>query len=99
MCFGFILSSTQIEIIVLFIVFGMFYAIDEGQSKAYITDMEKKKRATAIGIYNFATGMIYLPASIIAGLLWTLNPNYAFTFAGLISFAALLFFTSKKTFL
>ena len=96
MCLGFIFAYNKIHVILLFIVFGVFYAIDEGQSKAYISDAEKKRRATAIGIYNFATGIIYLPASIIAGVLWKINPNYAFIFAGLISLAALIFFVSRK---
>jgi MFS family permease len=96
MSLGFIFAVTKIQVISLFILFGVFYSIDEGQSKAYITDMEKEKRATAIGIYNFVTGLIYLPASVIAGILWKINPNYAFIFAGLISIAALIFFISRK---
>jgi len=96
MCIGFIFASSKLEIIGLFILFGIFFAIDEGQSKAYISNLEKKRRATAIGVYNFATGMIYLPASIIAGLLWQLNPNYAFIFAGVIAIAALIFFSFKR---
>ncbi len=96
MCVGFIFATSKLQVISLFFLFGIFYAIDESQSKAYITDLEKTRRATAIGVYNFATGVIYLPASVIAGYLWTLNPNYAFIFAGLISIAALIFFVSRK---
>ena len=97
MSFGFILATSKYEIILLFILFGIFFAIDEGQSKAYISDLEKKKRGTAIGVYNFATGLIYLPASVIAGLLWLANPNYAFIFAGMVSIMALVFFSLRKT--
>jgi MFS family permease len=96
MSLGFIFVTSKVGIIFLFILFGIFYAIDEGQSKAYITDLEKSRRGTAIGIYNFATGAIYLPASVIAGYLWKLNPNYAFIFAGIISIAALIFFVLRK---
>jgi hypothetical protein len=96
MCLGFIFAATKLEIVLLFIVFGIFYAIDESQSKAYIADLEKNRRATAIGIYNFLTGIIYLPASLVAGFLWTINPNFAFIFAGLVSIAALVFFSLKK---
>lgn len=96
MCIGFVLAVSKIHIILLFIAFGIFYSIDEGQSKAYIIDLEKDRRATAIGIYNFATGVIYLPASVIAGYLWTLNPSYAFIFAGVISLLALGLFASRK---
>lgn len=97
MCIGFILAASKYEIILLFVLFGVFFAIDEGQSKAYISDFEKIKRGTAIGVYNFATGLIYLPASVIAGLLWIANPNYAFIFAGTISVAALMFFSIRKS--
>jgi len=96
MCIGFIFAFSKIHVILLFILFGIFYAIDEGQSRAYITDLEKTRKATAIGAYNFATGIIYLPASVIAGLLWKLNSNYAFGFAALASLAAFVFFVARR---
>jgi len=96
MSMGFVLASTKVFVLLLFVLFGIFYAIDESQSKAYISDMEKSRRATASGLYNFITGMIYLPASIIAGLLWNMNPDYAFVFAALISFSAIIFFLFRS---
>ena len=96
MCIGFIFASSKLMVILMFILFGIFYAIDEGQSKAYITDLEQKKKGSAIGAYNFFTGIIYLPASLIAGALWKLDPNYAFGFAAAVSLAALVFFIVKK---
>jgi len=95
MSLGFIFASAKLHIALLFVLFGIFYAIDESQSKAYISDLEKKKRGTAIGLYNFITGIIYLPASIIAGFLWGINPDYAFIFAAIISLAAFVFFCQK----
>lgn len=92
MILGFIFASTKLAIIALFILFGIFYAIDESQVKAYITDLERKKKGTALGFYNFITGLIYLPASLVAGYLWTINPNFAFVFAALISLTALAVF-------
>jgi len=100
MSIGFIFATQKWEIIVLFILFGIFYSIDEAQSKAFISDIEKDRRATAIGMYNFVTGLVYLPASIIAGLLWILHPNYAFLFAGIIAFIAMnVFIIFKNKFL
>jgi MFS family permease len=93
---GFIFASQKWQVILLFVLFGIFYAIDEGQSKAYISDMKAKKRGTAIGLYNFTIGLVYLPASLIAGYLWGLNPDYAFGFAAVVSLSALAFFTLKK---
>ena len=69
MSLGFIFAKEKWEIIVLFLLFGIFYSIDEAQSKAFIADLEKDRRATAIGAYNFITGLIYLLASVIAGVL------------------------------
>jgi len=96
MCLGFIFAMTKTQVVSLFVLFGIFYSIDESQSKAYIVDLEKTRRATAIGIYNFLTGLVYLPASVIAGYLWKINPNYAFIFAGAVSIVALIFFILRK---
>jgi MFS family permease len=78
--------------IILFIIFGIFYTIDEAQGKAFIADIEKDRRATAIGAYNFTMGIIYLLASVIAGALWILNPIYAFIFAVVVAFIAMCVF-------
>ncbi len=96
MSVGFIFATTKWEIIILFLVFGIFYTIDEAQGKAFITDIEKDRRATAIGLYNFVTGLVYLPASVIAGLLWAANPAYAFGFAAIVALCALCTFVYLK---
>jgi MFS family permease len=92
MSLGFAFATTQWQIIVLFIIFGVFYAIDEAQSKAFIADLELERRASAIGLYNLVTGVIYLPASLIAGALWLIHPTSAFLVAACLAFAALAVF-------
>lgn len=89
---GFAFAFLPWQIITLFILFGVFYAIDEAQSKAFIADLEKERRASAIGMYNFVTGLIYLPASLLAGALWLLHPASAFLLAAAIALLALLSF-------
>jgi MFS family permease len=89
MALGFVLAREKWEVIILFFLFGIFYSIDEAQSKAFIADLEKDRRATAIGAYNFITGLIYLLASVLAGVLWVFNPIYAFVFAAAVAFIAL----------
>ena len=96
MSLGFAFASTQWEIVVLFLLYGVFYAIDEAQNKAFIVDLEADRRASAIGLYNFVTGAIYLPASLIAGALWLLNPAGAFLLAAGLSFAALVVFAVTR---
>jgi MFS family permease len=92
MSIGFIFAQAKWEIIVLFLLFGIFYSINETQSKVFITDIEKDRRATAIGVYNFFTGLVYLPASVIAGALWIFNPSFAFIFAAVIALIAMIVF-------
>ncbi|OGV75861.1 MAG: MFS transporter [Methylotenera sp. RIFCSPLOWO2_02_FULL_45_14] len=92
MSLGFAFTTTQWQVIVLFIIYGVFYAIDEAQSKAFIADMELERRASAIGIYNFVTGIIYLPASLIAGGLWLLHPASPFIMAACLAFFAIVAF-------
>lgn len=92
MCLGFAFASQPWHVVVLFVMYGVFYAIDEAQNKAFIADMELERRASAIGLYNFVTGLIYLPASLLAGALWLLNPAGAFLLAAALAFAALLVF-------
>jgi len=92
MSLGFIFAKEKWEIIILFLLFGIFYTIDEAQGKAFISDIETDRRATAIGMYNFVVGLIYLPASVIAGALWVFNPAYAFIFAAIVAFIAMSVF-------
>lgn len=96
MSLGFVFVTEKWQVIVLFLMFGIFYTIDEVQNKAFIVDLEKDRRATAIGLYNFVTGVMYLPASAIAGALWIFNPSYAFLFGACVAFIAMIVFIFIK---
>ena len=96
MSLGFAFANTKWEIVVLFVIYGIFYSIDEAQSKAFIADVERTRRATAMGVYNFVTGVIYLPASLIAGALWLVNPSAVFLLAAFLSLAAIIMFAVMK---
>ncbi|MFA6536316.1 MAG: MFS transporter [Candidatus Paceibacterota bacterium] len=92
MSLGFVFATDKWQVIVLFLLFGLFYTIDEAQSKAFISDLETDRRATAIGMSNFVNGIIYLPASAIAGMLWVFGPAYAFGFAAGVALLAMIVF-------
>lgn len=92
MSLGFAFASAPWQIVLLFVLFGVFYAIDEAQSRAFIADLEQERRASAIGLHNFVTGLIYLPASLMAGALWLVHPAGAFLFAAGLALAALVAF-------
>lgn len=90
---GFLWADSSLAIIAMFVIYGVFFAMDEGQAKAYLADLSTDEtRATAIGVYGFVTGLIYLPASLIAGALWSYGPAWTFAFAIATSVAALTLF-------
>jgi MFS family permease len=91
---GFAVATTKAAVILLFVLYGLFYAIDEGQTKAYIADLvPDATRATAIGAYGFVTALVYLPASLVAGGLWAaFGPAVPFGVASAIALLALGYF-------
>jgi MFS family permease len=88
MSLGFACATTKSQVIVLFVIYGVFYSIDEAQSKAFIAAIELERRASAIGVYNLLTGLIYVPASLGAGALWVISPVSAFLVAASLALAA-----------
>lgn len=87
---GLVFVTRQWELMVLFALYGVFYAVEDSQSKAFIADLEPDRRATAVGVYNFVTGVLYLPASLVAGLLWTVSPSLAFAMGTVLSSIAIV---------
>jgi MFS family permease len=93
MAAGFMIAASKGIVLAMFVIYGVFYAMDEGQAKAYLADLsEDENRATAIGIYGFVTGLVYLPASLIAGALWAFGQQWTFAFAMGTSISALALF-------
>jgi len=84
-----VFASSRWELAAVFAVYGIFYAIDESQSKAFIADLEPERRATAVGVYNFVVGVMYLPASLMAGAWWAISPSAAFAASAVLSVAAI----------
>ena len=91
-----IVVASRWEMAAAMAVYGLFYAVEESQSKAFIADLEPERRATAMGIYNSVTGVLYLPASLVAGALWAVAPGWAFGVAALLSLAAMGVFVRMR---
>ncbi|CAN5277311.1 MFS transporter [soil metagenome] len=91
-----IFASSRWEIVAAFAAYGLFYAIEEAQSKAFIADIEPERRASAVGVYNFVTGLLYLPASLVAGALWATSPTLVFSLAAGLSALAIALFVVMR---
>jgi MFS family permease len=67
--FGFAVQGWQIWL--LYIIYGAYYGLAYGTSKALVADLVPAQlRGTAYGTYNAVLGILDFPASLIAGILW-----------------------------
>lgn len=83
-------------VIAVFLAYGLYFGLTEGNEKAWVADMAPAHaRGTAFGIYNAALGIGTLAASVIFGAIWTrISPHAAFlTGASLAVAASVLLFT------
>lgn len=68
---GFALARTGTHVVVLFAVYGVYQGMVAGAAKALVTDLVAPElRGTAFGAYHAVIGLMSLPASLLAGLLW-----------------------------
>jgi len=68
---GFAFAQTALHVWVLYIIYGLYYGLTYGTTKAMVADIVAPElRGTAFGTYNAVLGLLDLPASVIAGILW-----------------------------
>lgn len=89
---GFALVNQAWMVWVLYAFYGLYYALTEGAGKALVAEMvPDEQRGGAYGLYNASIGVMALPASLIAGWLWTqVAPAAPFAFGAIIAAMALL---------
>jgi MFS family permease len=99
--FGLAVAGTGWHVWVLYAVYGAYYGLAYGTTKAMVADIVPAElRGTAYGTYNAVLGILDFPASLIAGLLWSgmpswgwdgFGPSAPFIFGGVLAlFAAVL---------
>jgi len=95
---GLILTSQIYAIIILFVTYGIFFAMIDGVQRAFVVDLAPPNlKGTALGTFHTATGIIALPGGIILGLLWDkISPQATFIFALLLSICSLVLFIFVK---
>jgi len=99
-CLGFAFFSNLMIFVILFAIYGLFYAFLEGNERAFAADLSKiDTKGSTLGIFHTIIGLAALPASLIAGAAWELiSPETAFLIAFFLSTLALvgLIFWVKK---
>lgn len=85
---GFGLATESWHMWGLYAGYGLYYGMTEGSARALVADLvTPEQRGTAYGVYNAAVGIMALPASVLAGVLW----QGAFGWNGFGSAAPFLF--------
>lgn len=89
---GFALAGTGWHVWTLYALYGIYYGLAYGTSKAMVADIVPEElRGTAYGTYNAVLGILDFPASLIAGLLWRyLTPAAPFFFGAVLALIAAL---------
>jgi MFS family permease len=93
---GFALARSGWQVWALYIVYGLYYGLAFGASRALVADLVPAElRGTAYGTYNAVLGALDFPASLIAGVLWNgvgawrgFGPSAPFLFGAALALAA-----------
>jgi MFS family permease len=83
----------------LFPLYGLYMALTEGISKAYISHLvDKDYTGATYGVYQTLIGIMTFFSSLIAGFLWKyVNPGAPFIFGGIMAMIAFVIFVSTGT--
>jgi MFS family permease len=93
---GFGIISGAWQIWLLYALYGVYYGMTEGTAKALVADLvTPEQRGTAYGVYSAAVGIMALPASVVAGVLWQgalgwegFGPSAPFLFGAIMALSA-----------
>ena len=97
-CIILIFYSTFYMLLLSFVLFGIFSAIVEGVQRAYVVDLAPSNlKATALGTFHTATGLVALPGGIIIGLIWDkISPETIFFYGLVFALISIVLFTFIK---
>jgi MFS family permease len=95
---GFAAATAAWQVIALFILYGIYHGLVEGNARAFVADLAgEEQRGQAYGLYHAVVGFAALPASLIAGVLWQgaggwggLGPAAPFWFGAVLAGVAAL---------
>jgi MFS family permease len=92
-CLGFAFFTSLPWLVALFVFYGITNAAIDGNQRAFISDLVLPEvKGTALGTFHTITGLMALPAGLIAGTLWVnAGPQLVFIYGGIVGFSCSLF--------
>jgi MFS family permease len=97
-CVAFAFVSSFEMAFAAFLVYGVYFAVWEASYRAYMGEIcPKESRATALGAQGTVLGILTLPGSALAGVVWSaFGAQWAFMLGAGIAVAALVAFLSMR---
>lgn len=96
---GFIFLDSTVSFIILFSMYGLTLALIDASQRAFVSDLSSgNQRAIALGTFHTIIGLAAFLSSLIAGLLWQINPVYTFIYGSIVSLVSVIVFIGWKTF-
>jgi len=93
---GFLLVSDVYLFALMFGLYGLVYAITNANHRAMVADLSDGMKGTEMGFYYFVTGIVTIPAGLIAGVLWNIKPEIMFLYIFGISVVSFILLTFVK---
>ncbi|GAH49544.1 unnamed protein product, partial [marine sediment metagenome] len=82
---SFVYINMILYLAIAFILYGLVYAITQSNQRALVSDLSGKMKSTAMGFYYSMTGLVNIPAGIIAGLLWDVSYKTMFWYISVVA--------------
>lgn len=100
-CLAFIYFKNPALVILGFVLYGLHLGAIEPVQKALVSELAAPElRASTLGTFQMVTGLVNLPSSVIAGVLWTTAgstaPFYFSAFLAIIAIGLLFFLKEPK---
>jgi MFS family permease len=89
---GFAFVTSLAELVILFALYGLVYAIVDASQSAFVSDLSRmERRSTSLGLYYGAVGVAAILSGLVAGELWArLGPSATFIFGAAAAILASL---------
>jgi MFS family permease len=85
-----IFCESIFSLLVSFLFYGVVLAIIHSNQRAYASDLLGRMKGTSMGFFHSITGVVNIPAGIIAGLLWDISPTVMFIYITVVAFVAVI---------
>lgn len=91
---AFAFSKDVWHVWILFVVYGVFVAMSEGNQRAFVASLiDPEKKATGYGIYYTVAGLSALPGGLISGTLYQLKGSEVlFLYGAILSLVSAILF-------